>query len=80
MTLSRMLGIAAVTVFIAAAPLLAGSSASAQTQPQGMTVGSPPPSPPGGKKAQRAKCRAEAKEKSLKGKALRSYMDTCMKG
>jgi hypothetical protein len=81
MTLFRTPTIAAAALVTMA--LLAGPPASAQTQPQGMTVGSPPP-PSGGakpsKKAMRAKCQAEAKEKGLKGKAMRSHVTTCMKG
>jgi hypothetical protein len=71
----------AALVFLLTAPsCLTGVEAIAQTQPQGMTVGSPPPPSPADKKAMRAKCDAQAKEKGLRGRGRRSFVDACMKG
>jgi hypothetical protein len=50
--------------------------ACAQTQPQGMTVGSPPPS----SKPTRASCTKQGKDQGLSGRKLSAFVKTCMKG
>jgi hypothetical protein len=52
--------------------------AAAQTQPQGMTVGSPPP--PSGGKPTKASCTKQGKEQGLKGGKLSAFVKTCLKG
>ncbi|SDR63720.1 hypothetical protein SAMN05519103_08961 [Rhizobiales bacterium GAS113] len=81
MTHARFISMAALPFLLSASLCLPCAEVLAQTQPQGMTVGSPPPPPkPADKKAMRAKCVAEAKGKGLKGRALRTFVATCMKG
>ena len=61
------------------------STAGAQTQMQGKTVGSPPlagsapPSPAPNPKAKRADCTAKAKDQGLKGRDRTKFISECMK-
>jgi hypothetical protein len=68
----------------------APSTAGAQTQMQGKTVGSPPPastppattppaSPAPNPKAKRAECTSKAKDQGLKGRELTKFVRECMK-
>jgi hypothetical protein len=77
MTYAKLIGGAALALILVA-PLVS-MEAMAQTQPQGMTVGSPPP-PSGGGKPTKASCTKQGKEQGLKGGKLGAFVKTCLKG
>jgi hypothetical protein len=59
------------------------STAGAQTQMQGKTVGSPPPAsapsaPAPTPKAKRTECTSKAKDQGLKGRELTKFVRECM--
>jgi hypothetical protein len=90
MALTKFIKIAALVSMVFALPSMTCEDAVAQTQPQGMTVGSPPasapmpaaprPAKPKSAKAKRADCNAQAKEKGLKDGELKTFVSTCLKG
>jgi hypothetical protein len=78
-THTKLISRAALALLLIAPSCLASIEASAQTQPQGMTVGSPPP-PSGPAKPTRASCTKQGKEQGLKGGKLSAFVKTCLKG
>jgi hypothetical protein len=77
MTYVKLIGGAALALILVA-PFVS-IEATAQTQPQGMTVGSPPP-PSGPAKPTKASCTKQGKEQGLKSGKLNAFVKTCMKG
>jgi hypothetical protein len=76
MTHGNFLGRAVLALALVASPCLVSMEAFAQTQPQGMTVGTPPPS----SKPTRAGCTQQGKDQGLSGRKLTAFVKTCMKG
>jgi hypothetical protein len=76
MTHAKFLSRAVSVLILIASPCLVSMEASAQTQPQGMTVGSPPPP----SKPTRAGCTKQGKDQGLSGSKLSAFVKTCMKG
>ena len=76
---AKFISTAALALILVSPWDFAVTEASAQTQPQGMTVGSPPP-PSGGGKPTKASCTKQGKEQKLSGRKLSDFVKTCLKG